>query len=127
MPRLAAERRAIKLAWLARGVIAHPEEWQSRAVQILLRAWAADSLSGEALNRAFAEYADAVRLEVGVDDGTVSWQDITRALAGTDRQEAACRITSELAAKALAVLVSGDGDAARAAPAASSSAAQALI
>jgi hypothetical protein len=113
MPRLSAERRAIKLAWLARGVIAHPEQWHSRAVQILLGAWAADSLSGEALSRAFTNYSDAVRLEAGVDDGTVSWQDITQALAGTDRQAAACRITGELAARALAVLVSGDGEAAR--------------
>jgi hypothetical protein len=116
VPRMSAERRAIKLAWLAREVIARPQEWQKEAVQILLGAWAADSMSTEALYRAFAEYAGTVRLEAGVADGTVSWQDITQALEGTDRQEAACRITGELAARALAVLVSGDGATALALP-----------
>ena len=109
VPRISAERRAVKLAWLAREVIARPQEWQKEAVQILLAAWADDSLSRQATDRAFAEYADAVRLAAGVADGTVSWQDITRALAGTDRQEAAGRITGELAARALAVLVGGNG------------------
>jgi hypothetical protein len=107
VPRLSAERRAIKLAWLAREVVAHPQEWHQEAVQILLAAWADDSLSRQAMDRAFAEYADAVRMEAGVADGTVSWQDITQALEGADRQEAAGRITGELAARALAVLVSG--------------------
>jgi hypothetical protein len=116
VPRLCAERRAIKLARLAREFIAHPEQWERGAVKILLGAWAADSLSGEALDRAFAEYADAVRLEAGVDDGTVSWQDITQALGGTDHLAAACRITKELVARALAVLVGSDGAAASAAP-----------
>jgi hypothetical protein len=116
VPRLSAERRAIKLAWLAREVIAHPEEWHKEAVQILLGAWADDSLDGEALDHAFVEYAETVRLVAGVADGTVSWQDVTHALEGTDRQEAACRITGELAARALAVLVNGDGRNAVAAP-----------
>jgi hypothetical protein len=116
VPRLSAERREMKLAWLAREVIAHPEEWQVGAVQILLGAWAADTLSAEALVRAFAEYVDTVRLESGVSDGTVSWQDITHALEGTDREKAAYRITGELAARALAVLVGGDGAAPVATP-----------
>jgi hypothetical protein len=116
VPRLSAERRAIKLAWLAREVIAHPEEWHKEAVLILLGAWADHSLAGEALDHAFVEYAETVRLEAGVADGTVSWQDVTHALEGTDRQEAACRITGELAARALAVLINGDGSNAVAAP-----------
>jgi hypothetical protein len=117
VPRLSAERRAIKLAWLAQNVIAHPEQWRSGPVQTLLVAWAADSLSGEAMTRAFAEYMDAARLAAGVDDGTVSWPDIIRALAGADQQAAACKITTELSARALAVLVNGDRAAAVAASA----------
>jgi hypothetical protein len=108
VPRLSAERRAIKLAWLAREVIARPQQWNAEAVQILLGAWASDSLSGEALDRAFAEYADTVRLEIGVTAGTVSWQEITQALEGTDLQAAACRLAGELAARALAVLIRGN-------------------
>jgi len=97
--------RPVELARLANLAIdqyASPE-----LVAVALAAWAHESLHGEALDQAWDRYAEAVRLEQGVKDGTVTLQDIEPGLIVGDRQQVAREITRANSAAALDVLVRG--------------------
>jgi hypothetical protein len=56
---------------------------------------------------AWAEYADAVATETGLEDGTLSWYDIAPDLTCGERTETAREIARQMSADALAVLMGG--------------------
>lgn len=109
IPRLPADQRARLIEWLATEFISgRARDWPAGTASHLLTLWGNGALRGIALDRAFADYLDAWRLCHDVRAGAVSWAEILPDLACSDPQAEVRKITSDQAARALAVVVHGD-------------------
>jgi hypothetical protein len=118
IPRLPADQRALLIEWLAKQFIEErARAWPAGTASHLLALWGTGALRGIALDRAFADYLDAARLCRDVSEGLVSWKEVLPNLTCSDPQAEARKITSDLAARALAMVVHGDATMARPGPA----------
>jgi hypothetical protein len=109
LPRLPAEQRRLLIEWLAAQFLEErARDWPAGTASHLLVLWGNGALRGIALDRAFADYLDAERLSRDVTAGLVSCQDILPDLSCADPQAEARKVTADLAARALALLVHGD-------------------
>ncbi len=118
IPRLPADQRAPLIEWLATQFIEErARAWPAGTASHLLALWGTGALRGIALDRAFADYLDAARLCRDVGEGQVSWKEVLPNLTCSDPQAEARKITSDLAARALAMVVHGDATMARQGPA----------
>ena len=118
IPRLPADQRALLIEWLATQFIEErARAWPAGTASHLLALWGTGGLRGIALDRAFADYLDAARLCRDVGEGLVSWKEVLPNLTCSDPQAEARKITSDLAARALAMVVHGDATMARQGPA----------
>lgn len=99
--------RALLLAWMASEETENPGGIPRPVAALVLAANAAQTLTGAAMDEAWAEYLDAVRLERDTGDGIVTWQELTDESAPDGRHEDACDIARSNAASALSVLVGG--------------------
>jgi hypothetical protein len=118
IPRLPADQRTMLIEWLATQFIEErARDWPAGTASHLLALWGSPALRGIALDRAFAEYLDAARLCRDVGRGLVSWKEVLPDLTCGDPQAEARKITRDLAARALAVVVHGDASITRQDPA----------
>jgi hypothetical protein len=109
LPRLPAEQRTKLIEWLGGEFIEErARDWPAGTASHLLALWGCAALRGIAVDRAFADYLDASRLCRDVEAGLVSCSDIVPDPTSTDPQAEARKITSDAAARALAILVYGD-------------------
>jgi hypothetical protein len=109
IPRLPAQQRKLLIEWLAAQFIEERAwDWPAGTAPQLLAVWGSGSLRGIAVDRAFADYVDAVRQCRELDGGLVSWKDILPDLTCADPEDEARKITGARAEQALAVLVHGD-------------------
>jgi hypothetical protein len=109
VPRLPASQRKQLIEWLAGEFMTQrAEQWPPGTTAHLLCLWGTGSLRGAALDRAFADYLDAERLQRDVADGRVPWQDVLPELDCAEPEAEARKAARYLAARALAVLVHGD-------------------
>jgi hypothetical protein len=109
IPRLPADQRTLLIEWLAAQFISGgARDWPAGTASHLLAQWGTGGLRGIALDRAFADYLDAARLRRDVSEGLVSWAEILPDLTCSDPQAEARKITSDQAARALAMVVHGD-------------------
>jgi hypothetical protein len=109
IPRLPAQQRRLLIGWLAAQFIEERAwDWPAGTAPHLLALWGNGSLRGIAVDRAFADYVDAVRLCREIDGGLVSWTDVLPDLKCSDPQDEARNITRARAERALDVLVYGD-------------------
>ena len=118
IPRLPADQRTRLIEWLATEFISErARDWPAGTASHLLALWGNGALRGIALDHAFADYLDAWRLCRDVREGLVSWAEILPDLTCSDPQAEARKVTSDQAARALAVVVHGDASVAGPAPA----------
>lgn len=105
IPAFDAMTRKVLLAGMAINLIEDPARLGAADVAVLLAAYAAESHTPEGREEAWRRYVDAVRDELGAEDGHLTWADLD--IRPGTRTEPATVIARTNAAAALAALVFG--------------------
>jgi hypothetical protein len=105
IPRDNPQTRALMLVWLAETQVAAPGFVPRRVIAHVLAGFAAESLTGDALWKAWGDYVDAIRDQDDAKHGRITWADLD-VVPGTATEPASV-ITRQNAAACLALLVHG--------------------
>src|ERR1700728_4375754 len=106
IPRDDPQTRALMLVWLAETQVSAPGFVPRRVIAHVLAGFAAESLTGDALWKAWDAYVDAIRDEDDARHRRITWADLD-VVPGTATEPASV-ITRQNAAAARALLVFGE-------------------
>jgi hypothetical protein len=109
IPERSPMARGLLLAWLAKRETETPGLVPPAVISDTLAANAAESLTGDRLTAAWADYLSAVREEHDADSGLLTWAELADDVAPGGRHESATDMARCNAAAALAVLFHGEG------------------